>query len=357
MANILHCNNKVDAIHTMKRVVCGSSLSNQDALLYDRQIRLWGIEAQQRMMSAQVLFLGKNGIQEEAMKNLVLSGVGVTLANDLYVNEEDVKYSFLLRKSDIGTNHAKSLVYRLREMTAEKRRINFITDSVVKDEYLNGVHSYKIDESIIEEFEIVSFAAESYTLPKMTHVNDVCRQKGVAVIASMDNGMHGFLLQDLNTHTVYPLLLLHHLSVLQPRFPRNCDISIRNVIGYLLMQRLFPHRQDISLESPSFMIQLRDICDSVGGREADIMWVCSHSIHVSDPCFFRVCYILWTITVVYSIRSSLYEMRGKRLAITSGILGGYLALEIRKFITKQHETIPSLCVFDMARSIVTTAML
>ncbi|GBE62705.1 ubiquitin activating enzyme, putative [Babesia ovata] len=264
-------------------------------------------------MDAHVLFLGKNGIQEEALKNLVLSGVGVTLANNLYVNEDDVKYSFLLRESDLGNSHAESLACRLREMVADKRRVNFITDSLVKDEYLSGVHSYKIDESIIEKFEIISFAAEDYAIPKMTHVNNICRLKGVALIASMGNGTQGFLFQDLIRHTVLEKISKEAGSV---------GIEYRSFHD-ILSEQSYPDIQDASLENLSFMIQLSEICNRVGGREADVI--------------------------------SLYKMRGKCLAITNGILGGYLginsdskidiiyaALEIRKFITKQHETIPRI---------------
>ncbi|KAK2195836.1 Ubiquitin-activating enzyme [Babesia duncani] len=52
----------------------GTNLSPTEELVYDRQIRLWGIDAQQRMISSKILLLGKNGIQEEAMKNMILAG-------------------------------------------------------------------------------------------------------------------------------------------------------------------------------------------------------------------------------------------------------------------------------------------
>ena len=41
---------------------------------YDRQIRLWGLAAQQRMSETRVLVFGFRGLATEISKNLVLAG-------------------------------------------------------------------------------------------------------------------------------------------------------------------------------------------------------------------------------------------------------------------------------------------
>lgn len=46
-----------------------------------------------------------------------------------------------------------------------------------------------------------------------------------------------------------------------------------------------------------------------------------------------------------------------QFTVTGSILGGYLSLEIRKFVSKQHETFPNMCFFDMAYNVVTTSMI
>lgn len=43
--------------------------------LYDRSIRTWGAEAQQRLLSCQVLVLGYDALMSEILKNIVISGV------------------------------------------------------------------------------------------------------------------------------------------------------------------------------------------------------------------------------------------------------------------------------------------
>ncbi len=55
-------------------------LSEKEAKLYDRQIRLWGVDVQKNMSKSRILVSGFTGLSVEVCKNLVLSGIGaVTL--------------------------------------------------------------------------------------------------------------------------------------------------------------------------------------------------------------------------------------------------------------------------------------
>lgn len=45
------------------------TVSNEEAELYDRQIRLWGIEAQNRMRECKVLIMGLRGVHTEVRRN------------------------------------------------------------------------------------------------------------------------------------------------------------------------------------------------------------------------------------------------------------------------------------------------
>jgi ubiquitin-like 1-activating enzyme E1 A len=49
--------------------------------VYDRQIRLWGAEAQSKMSSAKVLYINTSGISSEILKNLVLAGIHASIAD------------------------------------------------------------------------------------------------------------------------------------------------------------------------------------------------------------------------------------------------------------------------------------
>ena len=63
-----------------------TTLSSSDAPptesdVYDRQIRLWGAEAQKKMSSAKVLYIHTTSISSEILKNLVLAGVHASIAD------------------------------------------------------------------------------------------------------------------------------------------------------------------------------------------------------------------------------------------------------------------------------------
>lgn len=50
--------------------------------VYDRQIRLWGAEAQKKMQSSRVLYIHVTGVSSEVLKNLVLAGIAATLCDN-----------------------------------------------------------------------------------------------------------------------------------------------------------------------------------------------------------------------------------------------------------------------------------
>jgi ubiquitin-like 1-activating enzyme E1 A len=49
-------------------------LSREEADRYDRQIRVWGAEAQGRIRDSVVFVAGLNGLHPEVIKNIVLAG-------------------------------------------------------------------------------------------------------------------------------------------------------------------------------------------------------------------------------------------------------------------------------------------
>ena len=55
----------------------GGGLTDEQAAVYDRQLRVWGVEAQKRMGASTFFVLGDlDGVAAEACKNIVLAGVG-----------------------------------------------------------------------------------------------------------------------------------------------------------------------------------------------------------------------------------------------------------------------------------------
>lgn len=71
--------------------------------LYDRQIRLWGVQAQQKIRNAHILLVNVKALGNEVAKNLVLAGIAsLTLVDNGIVTEDDLCAQFFLTEADIG---------------------------------------------------------------------------------------------------------------------------------------------------------------------------------------------------------------------------------------------------------------
>jgi molybdopterin/thiamine biosynthesis adenylyltransferase len=80
------------------------AISEDEAKLYDRQLRLWGAAAQARMLASNVLFAGRfRGIAVDAVKNVVLAGVGaLTLLDGDDLEPEDLGANYFVTEHEIG---------------------------------------------------------------------------------------------------------------------------------------------------------------------------------------------------------------------------------------------------------------
>ena len=81
-------------------------ISEEEAALYDRQIRLWGVEAQKKLRGSNVLLIGLNGLGSEIVKNLVLAGIkSLTVFDHQQVSHGD-SLNNLFSQQSIGQNRA-----------------------------------------------------------------------------------------------------------------------------------------------------------------------------------------------------------------------------------------------------------
>lgn len=104
-----------------------TAISEDEAAIYDRQIRLWGVESQQRLQSASVLLIGTRAYAAEIAKNLVLAGVGsLCLQDGTPVSEPDLGANFLLRAEDLGRPRGEAMLPRLAALNP---RVKFSASS------------------------------------------------------------------------------------------------------------------------------------------------------------------------------------------------------------------------------------
>ena len=83
---------------------------------YDRQLRLWGREAQERLRRATILVVGVGGLGTVASLYLALAGVGrLILVDPERVEPSNLNRQILYRDADIGKPKALVAAERLRE--------------------------------------------------------------------------------------------------------------------------------------------------------------------------------------------------------------------------------------------------
>lgn len=162
-------------------------ITEDEAALYDRQIRLWGVDAQKKLLASRILIINMSGLAAEVAKNLVLSGINcLTLLDSTDVSEEDPKVNFLLPHSTIGKNRAESSVNELLR--------------------LNPLVKIVADKGKLEEKDAAYFSKDNFDLvcaliddrEQLERINEFCRSKNVLFLCGVVTGMYGLMFVDFN---------------------------------------------------------------------------------------------------------------------------------------------------------------
>jgi ubiquitin-like 1-activating enzyme E1 A len=162
-------------------------LNDEEAALYDRQIRLWGFDAQRRLRNSSILIVGSKALSNEVCKNLVLAGVGsLTIVDEEKVTPQDLGSQFLISEKNVGENRAESMKERLVRLNPSVK-INVISDSIESK-----------DSSFYKEFDVVCVTGKSLDL--LIKVNNICRKNNIKFYAADVHGIFGYIFCDLINH-------------------------------------------------------------------------------------------------------------------------------------------------------------
>ncbi|XP_050444782.1 SUMO-activating enzyme subunit 1 [Cataglyphis hispanica] len=162
-------------------------LTDHEAELYDRQLRLWGLESQKRLRAAKVLLIGLDGFGAEIAKNIILAGVNtVTFLDHRNVTELDRCSQFFIPKEDIGKNKAEASLSRAQNLNS---MVNVNADSDKVDD--------KPDE-YFGQFNVV--CATHCTITQLKRINRACRKQKVKFFAGDVWGALGYVFIDLQEH-------------------------------------------------------------------------------------------------------------------------------------------------------------
>lgn len=161
-----------------------SDLSEEEVKLYDRQIRLWGIDAQRRMRAAEILLVGFKGLNAEICKNLVLAGVSkVTIVENEIAKPQDQGSNFFLEKMHIGQNRGYASIKNI-SLLNPLVKIHFEDNDI-----------FDKGEQFFKQF--VAVCATGCSLDYLLKLDDLCRKFSVYFFAADVFGHFGFFFSDL----------------------------------------------------------------------------------------------------------------------------------------------------------------
>lgn len=93
-------------------------------VIFDRQLRLWGVDGQAALEAAHVVALGVTVAIAEALKSLVLAGVrNVTLVDERVVSDEDVATNYFVATTSIGSPLAATVLQHICALGEQCRAV------------------------------------------------------------------------------------------------------------------------------------------------------------------------------------------------------------------------------------------
>ncbi|KYN99078.1 putative ubiquitin activating enzyme (E1) subunit Aos1 [Plasmodium gaboni] len=334
--------------------------------IYDRQLRLWGVKAQNRMMKSNVLVVGLSGINIELCKNLILNGINITIIDNNIVDEEDIENIFFLNEYDDMNEYMSVAIYKelksinqlinikgyIGHIDLDKNNIIIEKELIYKDNEIIKENKKEEDCSYnicdyITNYTCVCISCEDYPLYKLTKINEICHEKNIGFFANMCHGKYAFLFSDFGNHIIeesyYKIknddnkkkcndkniqvqycTLSHFLKV-----PfSNLDKKTNEIIYYVFA--LILYEQDKNINKQNKQIDEKDFLKFYNKL--------ANKTYIQNPT---------ELCKTYKINFS----------PSCSIMGGVTSQEIRKFISRQHESIPNFCVFDMNQNIVCTSMI
>ncbi|KAL2219802.1 hypothetical protein M432DRAFT_543983 [Thermoascus aurantiacus ATCC 26904] len=160
---------------------------SDEIALYDRQIRLWGVKAQEKLRSANILLITIRALANEVAKNLVLAGIGsLTILDHEVVTEEDLGAQFFLTEEHVGQNRAQAAGPQIHNMNP-RVQIHVDTDNVRSK-----------PPEFFARFDVI--IATELDFPTFTTINASCRLSNRPFYAAGLHGFYGYVFADLIMH-------------------------------------------------------------------------------------------------------------------------------------------------------------
>ncbi|KAH0916800.1 hypothetical protein HID58_031246, partial [Brassica napus] len=176
---------------------------------YDRQLRIWGEVGQGALEEASICLLNCGPTGSEALKNLVLGGVGsITIVDGSKVQLGDLGNNFMVDERSVGQSKAKSTCAFLQELN-DSVKAKFIEES--PDTLI------VTNPSFFSQFTLV--IATQLVEDSMVNLDRICREADVKVVFVRSYGLAGLVRVSIKEHTIIDSKPDHFLDDLRLNNP------------------------------------------------------------------------------------------------------------------------------------------
>ncbi|KAI5949794.1 hypothetical protein KGF57_004617 [Candida theae] len=180
--------------HIENDMTTETELTADEIALYDRQIRLWGMATQLRLRSTKILVINLGAVGTECVKNLVLGGLNsIEILDSSVVKEEDFTAQFFLPNdlSIVGQLKLPLVVDNIKELNT---KVDLSINTTHLDDALSNPNYFK-------KFDFV--VATEISKPQIFRLNEITRKLNIPLHVSGMHGYFGYIIADLIQHTSY----------------------------------------------------------------------------------------------------------------------------------------------------------
>lgn len=177
--------NDDDHVNNMK-------LTDAQAEMYDRQLRVWGVSTQLKIAKAKVLVVGASPNNLECAKNIVLAGVSKVVLCEGRTTEKEERINFLVSLEDIANklSVAEAAAKSLQEMNpfGKVSAADFkIEDFEDKASEILGVNT---------NYDVVICCGRRVRANTVKQLNELCRERKIAFFLTECSSHHGYFFSD-----------------------------------------------------------------------------------------------------------------------------------------------------------------
>lgn len=176
-------------------------------LKYDRQLRLWASSGQTNLESSHVCLINASTSGSEALKNLILPGIGsFTIVDDLLVTGDDISSGFFLNEDDLGKPVASSMTSKLQELNRD------VNGNSIEKSLEHLIQDANLNSQFWSQFNVVILSKRHSTAKNtIDSLKEILWNLNIPLLLVDNIGFYGYLhviAKEINVVETHPEFLI-----------------------------------------------------------------------------------------------------------------------------------------------------